>query len=449
MRQLRRSMPYVIAAVIALNGFSTLIAGLVRIFRFTFYLGLELDAVTDYLDATPDPQLGGFVSVFLGGTLIALGKGLAERRRRFWWMALAVLGLLLLNNLYQGLPFRNSVLSVAVLVLLAVFRRDFVPHPERHHLNYAELVAIISVLLALSYGIVGSYLMRREFSTIESWTDAVYFTVVTYSTLGYGDILPQTPNAKIFTMSMVFIGLSSFVTALTVLLGPLIEQRMKGVLTVMSKFQKTADHVVICGFTNVTESIVDELRERDIPFLIIDERESMILHIKSKGLDALHGDPTEKAILEQANLPRAAAVIAATDSDATNTLVALTARDLRELSEENDFRIIVRIEDEENIEKVRHIGADEVVSPSTAGGRMMANKDWGLDYGVNPRQVVMLLLSSRRAEQILSSVNKTGMFHFGPVCSGPNRRISQNNGPALSRKGFPLRKNVFSGGNCP
>ena len=142
----------------------------------------------------------------------------------------------------------------------------------------------------------------------------------------------------------------------------------------MSKFQKTVDHVVVCGFTNVSESIFDELRERSIPFIIIEENESLVMHLKGLGYDVLHGDPTNKVALEQANLPRAAAVIAATDSDATNTLITLTARELRDQSEAHTFRIIARVEDEENIAKVKHVGADEVISPSTIGGRMMAEK---------------------------------------------------------------------------
>ena len=372
--KIRAYVPYFIAAVIAVNGFLTLAAGLADIFHFGLYLEDELGEVSQYLQAAPVPELGGFVSVVLGGLLIALGKGLAERRRRTWWWALFALGAVVISNFYRGMTLQSSALSFLLMALLTVYRGEFERRPLQREWSYGELVAAISVLFALAYGIVGSYLLRAEFSAIENWTDAVYFTIVTYSTLGYGDILPTTANAKIFTLTMVFIGLSSFVTALTVLLGPMIESRMKGVFSVMSKFQKTVDHVVICGFTNVTESIVDELRERHTPFLIIDEREEMVLHLKSLGHDVLAGDPTEKRVLEQANLARAAAVIAATDSDATNTLVALTARQLREGSEAHRFRIIVRVEDEENIEKVRHAGADEIVSPSTLGGRLMASK---------------------------------------------------------------------------
>jgi voltage-gated potassium channel len=365
-----RHIPGLLAGVMVLHGFLNLATGLAPIFQLSSYL--ELEKVPEYLQVTPGQKLSGALSILLGILLVTLGKGLYERYRTAWQWAIVVLGLLLVNNLYRGTTWQTSLISLVLIGLLGVFRREFVRERRRRKLEYAEIIAAVSVLFALAYGIVGSYLMRREFNAIEGWTDAVYFTIVTYSTLGYGDILPQTPNAKVFVITMVVIGLSSFVTALTVLLGPLIENRMKGVFAIMTRLQKTIDHVVICGYNHVTESVIDELREHDTAFVLIDDREGIILHLKDKGYDTLLGDPTERATLEQVNLSRAIAVIAATESDSTNIHITLTAKTLRESSESHTFQIVARVEDEENMEKVRNIGADHVISPSTLGGRMMA-----------------------------------------------------------------------------
>ena len=102
------------------------------------------------------------------------------------------------------------------------------------------------------------------------------------------------------------------------------------------------------------------------------------MHLKNRGFDVLQGDPAEREVLGQANLPGAAALIAATDSDAVNTLVALTARTMRETGSGHHFRIVVRLEDEENIGKVRSVGVDEIISPSTLGGRLMARSALGV-----------------------------------------------------------------------
>lgn len=361
----------VIAAVMAFNGFVNLATGLAPIFKIASYL--RMDEVPEYLRLTSGQRFSGILSVFLGVLLIALGKGLYERRRRSWGWALAVLILLMINNLYRGTTPQTTALSLILIASLLFFRRHFDIRSEEK-LDYAQIVGLISVLFALGYGIVGAYVLRAQFNGIETWTDAVYFTFVTYSTLGYGDVLPQTPNAKIFVISMVLIGLTSFVTALTVLLGPVLERRMKGVLRIMSKFQRAADHVVICGYTSVSESVIDELQKREVSYLIIDNREDLVVHLQNKGHDVFLGDATRKETLQQANLQSALAIIAAFDSDSVNTLVAITAKELREEAADRRFRIVVRVEDEENVEKVRRLGADEVISPSTLGGRLMATK---------------------------------------------------------------------------
>jgi voltage-gated potassium channel len=359
-----------IAAVLSFNGFVNLATGLAPIFRVASYLRME--EVPEYLRLTSGQRFSGILSVFMGVLLIVLGKGLYERRRRAWGWSLAILLVLMANNLYRGTTPQTLILSLILVASLLVFRRRFDVRAEGK-LDYGQIVGLASVLFALAYGIVGSYILRAQFNAIENWNDAIYFTFVTYSTLGYGDILPQTANAKIFVISMILIGLTSFVTALTVVLGPILERRMKGVMSIMTRFQRAADHVVVCGYSHVSESVIDELQRREIPYLIVDDREDLIAHLQNKGHDVLLGDATQRETLQQANLGNALAVITAFDQDSMNTLVAVTAKELRDEAKSR-FRIVVRVEDEENVEKVQRLGADEVISPSTLGGRMMATR---------------------------------------------------------------------------
>ena len=85
--------------------------------------------------------------------------------------------------------------SGSLLVLLLITHRLFKEKSERR-IGYQQLLALTSVLLALSYGMVGSYILRDQFANLKTWLDALYFTVVTYATVGYGDITPLTPQAK-------------------------------------------------------------------------------------------------------------------------------------------------------------------------------------------------------------------------------------------------------------
>jgi len=366
------SVPTIIALVLALTGFVNLATGLTSIFRLAPYV----EGVPEYLTITPVQRTSGILSVLLGILLIALGKGLYQRRRRSWAVAMVVLVILMANNLYRGTTPQTAILSGALIVGLLALRKHFtVSAPTK--LGYGQIVALASVLFALSYGIVGSYLLREQFEGIDSWTDAVYFTFVTYSTLGYGDILPHTDNAKVFATTMIPLGLASFITALTAVIGPAVEERVKGVLSIMQRFQHLKDHVVVCGYSNVSASAIDQLREDDVPYVVVDDREDIILHLRSKGHEVLSGDASRKEALEAANLGGASALISAFDSDALNILVAVTARKLRDAAVGARFRIVVRVEDEENVDKAREVGADEVISPSTTAGRMMATKALG------------------------------------------------------------------------
>ena len=367
----RQHIPSLIAIVIALNGLVNLATGVTPFFK----LGVvqeQLESMTEYIQFSTGHRLSSLLSVSLGIVLIALGKGLYERRRSAWVGALGVLTALLINNIYRWSTPQTAVMSAMLILGLIVLRRHFDVRSEEG-VDLGQALALVTVLIALAYGIGGTYALREEFSGIETWTDAIYFTFVTYSTLGYGDLLPQTANAKLFVISMILIGLTSFVTALTVVVGPVIEKRLRGVLHLMSRFQKYEDHVVVCGFSNVSESIIDELQDQRVPYIVVENRDDIVQFLQSKGHDLLNGDATRTETLAQANLEDARALIAASDSDSVNTLVGVTAKEYREVRGAK-FKIVVRVEDEENIEKVQHIGVDEVISPSTMAGRLMAQR---------------------------------------------------------------------------
>ncbi|HUW58829.1 MAG TPA: NAD-binding protein [Planctomycetota bacterium] len=367
----RVTFPSIIAAVLALAGLLNLATGLVPLFKAAAYF--QLDKVPEALRLSPAQRVSGVMSIFLGVLLIALAKGLYERRRRSWGWAVVLLTLLMANNLWRATTPQTVLLSGTAIVGLILFHRRFDVRAETK-IVYGQIFGLVTVLFALSYGTVGTYLMRAQFNGIETWTDSFYFTFVTYSTLGYGDMLPVTDDAKIFVISMIVVGVGSFITALALVAGPLVETHMKGVLRLMSRFQNLTNHVVICGYSNVSDSIMDELREQNVPFLIVEDRPDLVGHLRDRGQDVVVADATTREALVQANVKKALAVIAAFDNDSVNTMIALTADEHRRSEKGCRFRIIVRVEEEGNIEKVRHVGADEVISPSTLGGRLMARK---------------------------------------------------------------------------
>ncbi len=368
------NVPLIISLVVALNGFVNLATGLAAILG----ISIGLRQVTDYFQMSPVLRTSGAMSVFLGLFLIFLGKGLFERRYRSWWICLVTLGVLVANNLYRGTTPQTVLLSLTLLVGLVVFRRQFNRHPTVA-VGYAQIVAVAAIVFALAYGILGSYLLRDEFDGIVTLTDAVYYTVVTYSTVGYGDIGPVGEGAKVFVTSMIPVGLAAFAMALTALVGPEVERRMKGVLSIMERFQNLKGHVIVCGYSCVTATVLDELARKDVARVVIENRAELAEFLRTKGCEVVMGDPTLAETLRDAGLLNAKALICAHDRDETNVLIAITARELCDTATGARPRIIVRVEDEENIPKAKSVGADEVISPSTLGGQLIARKAFADD----------------------------------------------------------------------
>ncbi len=366
-----------IAVVIGLVGFWSLAYGVGRLL------------VPDYLPWPNESgdEVSGLVRIVFGILLLLLAKALLERRRWAWGAALMVSVVSAGINLFQAIQsgaILNLVPTLLVIVALLAFHRTFSVRGSTR-LSYGQIVAVVAVALALAYGIVGAYLLRDQFQGIHGWSDAAYFALVAYVTLGYdydvAEIYPVGSDARWFAVSLFLIGVTLFVTALSVTLGPIVEGRMKGVMSLVKRFQRLSDHVVVCGYSGVAASVLDELRDRNVMTVIVDDREKIAQSLSGKGHDVLEADPTLRETLLDANVLTAQAVIAAFDSDSTNTLVAVNAKDLRDATPNARFAILVRIEDEENVDKVRRLGVDQVISPSTLGGRLLAKQAVSPDAG--------------------------------------------------------------------
>jgi voltage-gated potassium channel len=139
------------------------------------------------------------------------------------------------------------------------------------------------------------------------------------------------------------------------------ERRMKALIDRMS------EHYVICGFGRVGEEIARELKERGVPFVVVDRSEEAKERAQKSGHRVILGDATTDSALLEAGIERCRALIAATDSDASNTYITLTARSLRK-----DAYVVARVSKVEVESKLRQAGASRIVSPYAIGGRRLA-----------------------------------------------------------------------------
>ena len=360
----------VIAVVIGLYGLLLLLLG--------GALLLVPDAMTG--GAENGAQVAAILFGFFGILTMLLARGLLQRRRRAWGGALVLAAATLPSTalrVLQGESIFFHLPTLLVIAALLAFHRQFSVRAARR-ISYGQVVAAIAIALALTYGVGGTYLLRDQFHGVDGWADAAYFAMVAFITLGFdfdvAEIYPVSINARWFAVTMYLIGITLFITAVSVALGPIVEGRVKGVMYLVKRFQQMSGHVVVCGYSGVAASVIDELRDRGEVVVIVDEREKVAQQLRDKGHEVLEGDPTLRETLVDASVAGARALVATSDSDSLNTLVAVNAKHLRDSLPRAGFAILVRIEDEENVEKVRLLGVDEVISPSTLGGRLLAKR---------------------------------------------------------------------------
>jgi voltage-gated potassium channel len=207
---------------------------------------------------------------------------------------------------------------------------------------------------------------------IEGWSpsDAIYMTVITISTVGYGEVHPLSVAGRFFSIVLIIGGVSG---ALFVL-SALVEYALAGRLGVArrrrqmkAKIAKLKDHIILCGYGRVGEDIARTFSEEGVPFVIIDSRPDNITLAEEQGYLSLLGDATSDKMLLDAGIERARALVAAIGSDADNTYIVLSARGLRP-----DLFIEARASDKEAEAKLKRAGADRIVSPNNIGARRMA-----------------------------------------------------------------------------
>jgi voltage-gated potassium channel len=227
------------------------------------------------------------------------------------------------------------------------------------------VLAFCSVPLALiAGGTVGYHWIEGW-----SWFYAFYVTVITLTSIGYGEAQPLSDIGRVFTMILAIGGISTFALAATQLLSLLVtgalrdsrnERRMKNRIDALER------QVIVCGYGDVGRHVCADLLAAGVPVVVVERRDDLLAAATAVGAHVLSGDATTDAALEGAGIARARALVAAAGTDGENVLITMTARLLR-----SDFTIVARVEEEATAAKLTRAGATLTVSPyAIAGGRM-------------------------------------------------------------------------------
>ena len=205
-----------------------------------------------------------------------------------------------------------------------------------------------------------------------SWIDALYLTVTTVSTVGYGDIVPRSPSGRAFTICMIIGGVGGSLFVLTQIFQAIVQGELKNILGrrgMQRKIDNLSGHVIVCGAGRVGDVVIERLQQEQQPFVVLDRDETICRELSEQGILTMQGDATIDAVMLAVGVDRAKGVIAALPHDADNVYVTLTARSL---NSDPAFAIVARADRPEAVDKMKRAGATTVVSPETMGGRQMA-----------------------------------------------------------------------------
>ena len=203
----------------------------------------------------------------------------------------------------------------------------------------------------------------------DEWSiiDSIYMTIITLSTVGFGEVYPLSDLGKLWTVIVIIFGVSGFAAILYELGAELIQMNTYRSRTMRKKISRLESHYIICGYGRMGAIIASEFQKKNISFVIIDIDDSKIIDIQENGYYHIHGDATLDETLINAGIKESKGIVVVLDNDQDNLFVTMSSRNLN-----NDAYIISRCSKQDTGNKLKRAGANKVVNPYITGGHRMA-----------------------------------------------------------------------------
>lgn len=234
--------------------------------------------------------------------------------------------------------------------------------------QFRRQVFVRVALLLLMFCCVTS-LATLGFMIVEdlSFFDALYMAVVTFTTVGYGDLVPLTPQGRVFAMVIIFSGLLGSGISIAILVDLIFEKAIFDMFRgrkLDKRIDQFKDHHIVCGCGVTGRFVVKALLSNGEKVVVIDWEHQDLEN--SQNLIVIEGDARTDDVLRRAGIARAKGLAAALQDDADNVFVVLTARSLNQ-----NLEIVSRYKDEDTEKKLYIAGANRAISPYRMGGRSL------------------------------------------------------------------------------
>ena len=236
-----------------------------------------------------------------------------------------------------------------------------------HEYNLKSVIRGLLMLVGIMcVGTIG-YMVIERWGFLES----LYMTIITITTVGFEELRPLSNHGRIFTMFLIFSGVGIIAYTLGRIAQAMVEFQIMSILgrrKLGLKIKSLKDHYIICGYGKVGKVVANELRSKNIPFLVIEKDPEMKEMLEKNGHPYIIADATLEDVLIEAGIERAKGIVALLSSDADNLFITMTAKTLNP-----DLFILSRAEEEHTYNKLIRVGANRVVMPHVIGGQKLAN----------------------------------------------------------------------------
>lgn len=318
----------------------------------------------DLLESRRNLPPDSLPSLLIGAGMLLSALGLLLRSRLAWTLALLLsltaLASVMIGRAPHGIHTAAYFLLLPFL-LLASWRRF-----DHSSLTSGTLFALTSVAMLLLYATFGAYYQGAAFRPqITDLPTALYFAVVTMSTVGYGDITPQTSDTRLFTVSIIVLGVAVFATSLTAVVAPMVTRSLQRIVNRKGRRMKREHHFVVVGDTPLAVNTWRELSRRGQPVTRLLRRAPDTA--LPDDVDAVYGDPSDGDVLRQAGADKAQAVMAMLDNDSDNAFVVLAVREIA-----RGVRTVAAVNNASYLGRVKLAQPDVLIAPQILGGELVA-----------------------------------------------------------------------------
>ena len=228
---------------------------------------------------------------------------------------------------------------------------------------------IVVVTLAVFLVLLGT----AGYMLIEDWAvlDSIYMTVITLSTIGYGEVNPVSPAGRIFTLILIVMGVGFFLYVIGYVVQFLVEGRIRLVLgrhKLDKQISQLKNHYIVCGYGRMGRALSRYLIQKNLKFVVVEKNPDRIPVMNTDHVLYVSGEATVEENLLKAGIKRASNLIATLGSDADNVFLVLLAKGINPA-----LYVVARASQNASKKPLDTAGADVVVSPFDIGARRMAH----------------------------------------------------------------------------